>query len=352
MARSIRFKAFLMLLSVFGLAILTGLCVDEFRLNVLSLSSHTRHSVNNIDTQRLNASNSPVRSFEGPYLASSRTYSSYVRRFDILTGNRQANVTKPFECVSLIGPVPKTPICIYNPKTDVYVSGSIKKYRTWEDHNVKLVVDFLKLNEDVEFLDLGCNIGVYTLTVAKLGRRVVAVDANVANLIFLSRSLVLGGLQDRDVTLLWNAVSDRVEEVGLVPGYRNIGGTGVKTLGKSDIIDEHTEEKIISITLDDLVGFFENRTVFIKMDIEKYEWKALSGAKTFLTRVNVEYILMEWMHHKITSTGRDIIKFLTAHSYRPYNPYRLPLTLRVELKNRWPNDVLWIKDEAQTIPLT
>ena len=43
------------------------------------------------------------------------------------------------------------------------------------------------------FADLGANIGMYTVTVANLGRKVVAVDAGLQNLAYIDKSLHLNG---------------------------------------------------------------------------------------------------------------------------------------------------------------
>ena len=55
------------------------------------------------------------------------------------------------------------------------------------------------------FADLGANIGMYTVTVANLGRKVVAVDAGLQNLAYIDQSLHLNSNRE-NVTLINNAV--------------------------------------------------------------------------------------------------------------------------------------------------
>ena len=55
------------------------------------------------------------------------------------------------------------------------------------------------------FADLGANIGMYTVTVANLGRKVVAVDASLQNLAYIDQSLQLNSNRE-NVTLINNAV--------------------------------------------------------------------------------------------------------------------------------------------------
>ena len=55
------------------------------------------------------------------------------------------------------------------------------------------------------FADLGANIGMYTVTVANLGRKVVAVDASLQNLAYIDQSLHINSNRE-NVTLINNAV--------------------------------------------------------------------------------------------------------------------------------------------------
>ena len=55
-------------------------------------------------------------------------------------------------------------------------------------------------------VDGGCNIGMYTLMVAAMGREVVAVDAMVDNLAYVRKSLELGTNNTGKVVLLHNSI--------------------------------------------------------------------------------------------------------------------------------------------------
>nr|KAG5711153.1 hypothetical protein BaRGS_004797 [Batillaria attramentaria] len=52
-----------------------------------------------------------------------------------------------------------------------------------------------------------------------------------------------------------------------------------------------------TILMNDLVPFVPTPRVFLKMDIERFEWIALHRADRFFAEVDVPYILMEWMHY-------------------------------------------------------
>ena len=74
---------------------------------------------------------------------------------------------------------------------DIHISGSIHRDGQWEGSRVKQLADLFIKQSDLEFLDLGCNIGAYTVALAHQGVKVTAVDPMLENLELLSRSLAV-----------------------------------------------------------------------------------------------------------------------------------------------------------------
>ncbi|KAH3772690.1 uncharacterized protein LOC127846553 [Dreissena polymorpha] len=247
------------------------------------------------------------------------------------------------KCVFLkVNTLESTPICVYDPEVDLFVSKYIINVGSWEKDLILEVVSILRGDPSLEFLDFGCNIGVYTLAVAKFGRRVTAIDANRKNLEMLTTSLQMGNLTGM-VTLIWNALSDKIELVGFKERETNVGAlqmiSGV--MNNSIFTDENSS---IAIALDDLMPLLRNRSVIIKMDIEAFELKAMIGGKKFFEEVDVKFLLMEWVHHKDSDDGARIIQFLTCRGFQPFNPIVRSVSLKIEDRKSWPEDVLWIKD--------
>lgn len=60
-----------------------------------------------------------------------------------------------------------------------------------------------QLNSEMGLVDIGANIGVYTLTAASLGRDVLAVDILDTNILLLQNSLQLGNFSSL-VTVFFN----------------------------------------------------------------------------------------------------------------------------------------------------
>ena len=75
----------------------------------------------------------------------------------------------------------------------------------WEQDIVNNVIRGMKAYPSAVFLDVGANIGMYTLVIAALKRSVIAVDADSINLAYIRQSLEI--LKTRDnVELIYNSI--------------------------------------------------------------------------------------------------------------------------------------------------
>ncbi|XP_061182433.1 uncharacterized protein LOC133190759 [Saccostrea echinata] len=230
-------------------------------------------------------------------------------------------------------------ICTHNPKQDTMISAFVHEFATWEQDFLNATGDILTKNPHITFVDLGCNIGVYTLFAAKLGISVVSVDIFYKNLALLSESLEINSLKE-NVTLVHNAISDQRQNVTIEVVENNIGGSYVKPLKN----DKMSRQIIIgSIFMDDLIPLIKTKDVFVKMDIEGTELKALKAAKNFLQAVNVKGILMEWVLHKNNPSAKEIIEIMTDNWLMPYWDHQQLVPLKIGAYTYWPDNVFWIK---------
>lgn len=193
-------------------------------------------------------------------------------------------------------------ICIYNVSEDIYVSGSLKTHGVHEGGILGAIAEHIKSRPEMILLDVGCNIGTYSLYAIALGHKVIAIDAFQPNLQLLNKSVHLVHQKD-NIMLLWNAVSDVHEMVFLGKADKNVGANSVldEDKAKDPKIKKAAEDAIPTITLNDLVTAIklENKTIFFKMDIEGMEHKALIGASELFKRNNVCFVVMEvkWQRH-------------------------------------------------------
>ena len=242
------------------------------------------------------------------------------------------NKTTSFVRANLRGPQ-KTPIYVYKSEEDVWVSGNIIRNGMWEGGWVTKIHSILSKDPEAVFIDIGANVGVFCLTAAKLGRRVIAIDALQGNIARLCKSVEAGNLKN-NMVLIHNALSNKREKVALGVHKKNVGGTFVKKLNM-DFKDEYV---VNSILLDDLLDVFTFPKVVIKMDVETFEANILEGGQKFFQEVDVRYLLMEFSSHRKRQTGAFIIKFLKEHGLEPEISAGL-----LRDYSKWPGEVLFTK---------
>jgi FkbM family methyltransferase len=118
-------------------------------------------------------------------------------------------------------------------------------------------------------LDIGANIGVYTLLAAKRGARVFSIEADPANAAMLRHHVELNGFSER-VTIFQMAASQVSGMVGLRRNPANCGGTCVVP---GTAIEARTIDSLNLPPID-----------VCKMDIEGHEEAALRGMAETLAR--------------------------------------------------------------------
>ena len=239
-------------------------------------------------------------------------------------GFLRANLRKPH----------RIPIYVYSGDKDEHVSGSIIRDGTWEEGWVNKLHSILRKDPYSVFIDIGANVGVYSLTMAKLGRAVIAVDAVEGNIARICKSVQAGNLKN-NIVLIHNALSNRREK--LIPGetFKNVGATFMRKIPKK-ISGQRT---VAAVRLDDLLSVFNLTKVVMKMDVEGFENHILAGGRKFFQTVDVEYLMMEFAFHRNRSTGTFIINFLKEYGLKPQLNARM-----IGDYTKWPWDVLFKKD--------
>ncbi|XP_046558313.1 uncharacterized protein LOC124267436 [Haliotis rubra] len=232
---------------------------------------------------------------------------------------------------------------IHDVKDDVHVSGSIQRSGMWESGGVQTMISTLRDNPDMGMLDLGSQLGTYSLTAALMGRHVVAVDPLVENVLRLCATAQEAKLADR-ITILFAALSDDYKTVTFKRQKANIGGTVIKHVPNTtfDINDNYNPNFISTVRLDDVLQFVDFPKAFVKIDVENHEYEVLKEGTQLFSKVDVRNILMEWFQIKKTANAPKLRDFLVNKAFKPMwmNRVRqLPHSSYVS----WPNDVMWVK---------
>ena len=254
------------------------------------------------------------------------------------------------KCVRLAKLRPTVQICVHDSTDDIYVSKSIIEGGFWESDHVTYIMKMLHHDQGLHVIDVGANIGQYTLIGAPLGRQVVAVEARLKHVQMIHNAVVLNGFQ-KQVTIVHNAVSDRREAVKLGFYPDNQGGTYVKANGEDGGVTKQSGDNSLdaqSILLDDITPVVNFSKAILKIDIETYECKALSHADALFDKVYIPYIFMEWMGIRKKPEVAQLILWLQKRQYEPFvigNGHIDILELN-SAHTTWPNDV-YLKKKSE-----
>ena len=297
--------------------------------------------------ETLEFSRSPVTNNK-KYLNSKVKYSYRVYTFINQSWIRNENMCEKmqnFPIVRLKTKYGKTPIAIHDPKFDIYVSRSIARQGVWEARLIRILMFFLEKNKESIFLDVGANIGVYSLSAAKLGRKVIAIDPLPTNIKRLCTSFAIGNFSKQS-TIVTNPLSNEYVNVKLGNRRNNIGSTSVKNSKAVESLNETLSGELYpTAKLDDILSLpgFNAKYVVIKIDVEKHESLLLKGSNSFFDKTNVICVLMEWMFYRESPDGVEIIEFFTTRRYKPFAPGNYSNPLIDNQRSKWPDDIIWIK---------
>ncbi|CAF0856828.1 unnamed protein product [Brachionus calyciflorus] len=248
-----------------------------------------------------------------------------------------------------------TTLCVHRVDLDVHVSGSIMRDGVWERHIIMPFTDYIHNNPDWLVLDVGANIGQYSLYAAKMEREVLAVEPFHDNILRIHKASQLENTTKK-ITLVKNGLSNKRNEVKrLQPNNGNIGGQSLlnhknEQYNKIDL--EKDKYMVETILFDDLIDYLpkkqngeEYSKAILKIDIEGFEPYAFQNASKIFDRLDIRIIFMEWgnfpgqkeMHNLI----EEMINFLRHRRYKAVENKR---DLIFEQWKTWPWDIIWVKE--------
>lgn len=174
------------------------------------------------------------------------------------------------------------------------------------------------------FVDIGANIGSYTLLAGSTGARVLAVEPIPATFRWLQRNVAVNDLSDRVRALnlgLWRGAG-RLRLIGAVDAVRPVAAVGEMTA--ADL------EEVVVESLDTVLA--GQVPALIKLDAERYDTEVLAGAEHTLAAPGLLAVVMELngsgarngvdhtaLHHQMLALG------FTACRYAPVERQLEPL---------------------------
>ena len=218
--------------------------------------------------------------------------------------NTNEIINKTFPCVKtkkLLGFL-STTVCLYESNTDLYVSGAFRDgISIWEEGEVTHILQLLLRHPHLDFIDIGANIGTYTMYAAALGRFVLAIDCFAPNLQRVHRAIQLTNVANR-VVLVQNAIYSRSGELlRLSNNAENIGAQEIEIPN-----NETNNQNVINnpylvktIQFDDLLPILISRGIrgaIMKIDIEGSESFVVESGSGVFDLLDIPFIQMEWMN--------------------------------------------------------
>src|SRR5262249_13589255 len=175
------------------------------------------------------------------------------------------------------------------------------------------VTDFVNrhLVSDAEgaFIDVGANIGYFSIITGRGSRPVVAIEPSPRNLLSLRGNLSLNGLEHVHVVekAAW---SESAKHFNLhVPDRYNFGANTLLDAGLVECVVE-------TITVDEVVRALDIESIeIIKIDVEGGEYEVLRGMRTTLKGIRPRYIVCA-LDHPNESRRCETGRLLAANGYQ------------------------------------
>jgi len=167
---------------------------------------------------------------------------------------------------------------MYISLADTAVGLTIYRTNSYEPHVTKAITERLK--SGMVFVDIGANIGYFSLLAAKLigpNGRVLAFEPSQYNIKLLYLNARINGFEN--IEIIPSAVADKKT----LFAYDSTGSNGVISELSADLSALLSTTLVNSISLDEMLQNI-NKVDLIKIDVEGAEYLALSGGRKLLKR--------------------------------------------------------------------
>jgi len=166
---------------------------------------------------------------------------------------------------------------------DAYVGERVALGK-YEEYETKLLLR--QLNNNSIAVDVGANIGYYTVQMAKICKRVYAIEPDKDNFEILKKNVEENKLNN--VVLINAAVGAKKEKITLYKSAANDGDHRVYNAGNRTNIAE-----VFSVRLDDIL-VNEQKIDLLKVDTQGWEPAVIEGGKEIIKRDTPNMFLEYW----------------------------------------------------------
>jgi FkbM family methyltransferase len=209
-----------------------------------------------------------------------------------------------------------------------HISNSLFKNGVWEQHLLKISGMFLTGIENPLVIDIGANLGAYSIPLAKriqgLGGTVIGFEPQRIIYYQLCGNVVLNRLDN--YYPIYSAIGENSGEIEIpeieYEKHKNIGAFSLeKKYRELHGIDNSSKSSTVKVPLISLDDFECNKApALIKIDVEGFELNVLKGAKKFLAKHNFPPLLFEaWNFSWFVKERNTLLSFIKDLGYEITN---------------------------------
>ena len=163
---------------------------------------------------------------------------------------------------------PSFHICTYPSKRDRFISAALQSDGIWEPYITPILQGALNKYPNSILMDVGANIGYYSLLAAKMGHLAIAIEPKKESLRRLQMGVELNRVRN-EVYLVQNALYDFHTNVTLTDSEDNQGGVWIKSIISKSKGSLQNESLVEAITMDHLLTVTNIKQAVLKLDIGK-----------------------------------------------------------------------------------
>mmetsp|Transcript_50228 Transcript_50228/g.116615 ORF Transcript_50228/g.116615 Transcript_50228/m.116615 type:complete len:305 (+) Transcript_50228:98-1012(+) len=216
---------------------------------------------------------------------------------------------------------PPPRIFTYNVSVDQVISKDIQRFGVWEESITRAICRVAAEARAGNFLDVGANIGAHTLAVVPcFGNQssIYSVEAVPSNVEHLVASVLANGY--KNVVVVPNAVGSPWDPPTIKMEVNKFSKGASRLASNKSTAEWHDETQVKLSTLDAIAerepGMM--KLLYMKMDIEGSEGRALQGAKKLLSKAPPCHVSVELnpvLLERVGSHFNDVVARLEGAGY-------------------------------------
>jgi FkbM family methyltransferase len=199
-----------------------------------------------------------------------------------------------------------------------FIDRCIAHLGMWEEKQLEELAELASGRKIDVFLDIGANSGFYSVmfAVKNLAQSIIAFEPDPGNFARLKANIEANRLGDR-IEAVPLAVGDAASEVTLYEAHRH--NRGESTIAVPEQTPQTVTFKVRQVRLDDAYAI-AGKTIIMKIDVEGYEFHALTGMERTL-RDNACYLQIEHYGER----HEELKVRMTGYGYRYLHTHDIDL---------------------------